>query len=107
MSKAAPMTRTRARAISLMTRMERILPWRKPMPERLEFSLSEAARLGRDAEIAGTRPKTMPVSSEMPKVNSRTRRSSATAEPFSPIRGISPGLMLSSKRTPANPTSKA
>ncbi len=73
MSKAAPMTSTRARAISLMTSTERILPCRRPMPERLEFSLSEATRLGRDAEIAGARPNKMPVSSEMPKVNSRTR----------------------------------
>ena len=30
-------------------------------------------------------------------------RSRVTAAPSSPIRGISPGLMLSNKRTPANP----
>ena len=80
-SNAAPITRTSASAISVTTSTERSLPLRKPMPERLLLSLSVAARLGLDALIAGTRPKRIPVSTETPRVKSRTVGSRVTAEP--------------------------
>ena len=47
--------------------------------------------------MAGTRPKRIPVRTEMPRVNSRMLRSSVTAEPSSPMRGILPGLMREQK----------
>ena len=64
-SSAAPITSTRARAISLTTRTERTLPLRKPTPERLLLSFKIAARFLREAVIAGTRPKKIPVSTEI------------------------------------------
>ncbi len=53
-----------------MTSSERALLWRKPVPERLLLSFSVELRSGREAPMAGKRPKRMPVSSEMPRVKS-------------------------------------
>ncbi len=70
MSSAAPISRTRARETSLITSRERALLWRNPVPERLLLSLRVVLRSGREAPMAGKRPKRMPVSSEMPSVKS-------------------------------------
>ena len=85
------MSRTSASETSLMTRRERALLWRNPVPERLLLSLSVVLRSGREAPMAGKSPKRMPVRRETPRVKRRTRQSRPTAAPFSPMRGRSAG----------------
>ena len=57
---AAPTSSTTARLTSTSTSTERVLFWRKPLPERLLESLMIAFRSARDATSAGIKPNMMP-----------------------------------------------
>ena len=102
-SKAAPTSSTSANAISVTTRIDRALFCRNPLPARKPLSLSVAFRSVRDALNAGISPNKAPVNTETPSVNTNTRQSSVMPDPCSPIRGILPGLIESSPRTPKYP----
>src|SRR5258708_3724244 len=73
-------------------------------PDRCPLSLRVKFRSAREAFNAGTSPNTIPVSSDTPSVNTNTRQSSTTPDPSSPIRGMFPGLITSSARTPTYPS---
>ena len=102
-SSEAPTSSTSASATSTTTRIERVLFWRKPLPDRPLLSLSVRLRSTRDAWSAGNRPKTTPVTSDTAMVNATTRQSAVTPEPSAPMRGMLPGFTASSARMPVTP----
>ena len=67
-SSAEPTSRMSASATSTTTSTERVLFWRKPVPERPPLSFSVALRSAREPCSAGIRPKRMPVPSDTASV---------------------------------------
>jgi len=72
-SSEAPTSNTSANETSLITSAERTMRWRMPLPAPLLLSFIEELRSGFEAASAGISPNKIPVSSEMPSVNSATR----------------------------------
>ena len=76
---------------------------RAPVPVRLPLSLMVSPRSDREACSAGIRPKSSPVPSDTPIVNSSTRQSSPTTLPPSPTRGRLAVFTASRARMPTTP----
>ncbi len=105
--RAEPIRRVRASATSLTTRIDLVLFWRNPpLPVRPALSLSVPAKSVPELWRAGISPKSRPVPTETARVKLKTRQSSGTSEPFSPIRGRFAVLTARSTRMPTVPSSK-
>ena len=74
-----------------------------PEPPRAPVSFRVMLRSAREACIAGTNPKRMPVPSASSRVKPITVQSSVTAAPSGPMRGMLPGFTASNARTPSAP----
>src|SRR6185437_10866345 len=108
-SSAAPISSTRALAISVTTSAPRALFCFSPVPDRPLVSFNVELRSGFEICKAGKSPNRIPVKNAIPTVNAITRQSSsenADAPLRSPMRGTSPGLNVSSNRTPQVPATK-
>ena len=80
----APTSSTTARLTSTSTSTERVLFWRKPLPERLLESLMTVFKSVREATSAGINPNKIPVTIDNPIVNTTMRQSMPSSEPALP-----------------------
>ncbi len=99
-SRAAPTSNTTARLTSTSTSTERVLFWRKPLPERPLESLMTVFRSAREAMSAGIKPNSKPVNIDSARPNSATRQSMPSNEPVAPSRGNPAVFTVSSRRMP-------
>ena len=100
-SKAEPTSKVSASATSVTTRIERVLFWRNPVPERPPASPSTSMSVGLRALQGRDQPKINPVAKRDGEREGGTRQSMPTSTPSWPIRGRPAVLTDSSARMPA------
>src|SRR5687768_881054 len=105
-SSADPISNVSASATSVTTRIERVLFWRNPVPDRPPVSFNVVVRSVFDDWIAGINPNINPVASDTAVVNPSTRQSMPTSTPSWPMRGRPAVLIDNIARMASTPNNR-